>query len=194
MQSVVHRGAMRGDLSLLTWISLLGACSGSPAVTPAPAPVPHPAAQVTTAPVVPDAPADRPAACPSELELGEELRATWQVPRDATIDVVACVPGHFGRPGWLVDVFIDQSDEESEEVVALVATDGSGVIARAPARHVSAAYRHETGPAHSWEIVDRDGDGVDEVVRYVRPEGAAEVATVFQVRGEHLIELMAPGV
>lgn len=106
-------------------------------------------------------------ACPAESQLVPELRERWDVPQDAALDVVACTRGRFGRAGWLIDAFIDHSDDESEERVEILAADGGGIVAaREPDESLPYSYRHETGAGNTWEVVDLDADGKDEMLLF----------------------------
>lgn len=103
-------------------------------------------------------------ACPAETDLVPRLRELWEVPPDAQIDVVACARGRFGRAGWLVDAFIDLGEEESEKRVEVLAADG-GVIAALDPADASPVDRFDADAGNGWEVVDLDGDGIDELLQ-----------------------------
>jgi hypothetical protein len=121
-------------------------------------------------------------ACPAETDLAARLRERWQVPQDARIDVVACTRGRFGKPGWLVDAFIDFSDDESEERIEVLASDDSGIIAALEANSaLPDSYRHDTGAGNGWEVVDLDADGVDEMLLFQDWNHTGVLSTTLEV-------------
>lgn len=131
-------------------------------------------------------------ACPRESDLVPRLRELWQVPPDATIDVVACARGRFRAPGWLIDAFIDSSDEDSEERIEILATDGSGVIAALDPGASAPADRFDTGAGDGWEAADLDADGVDELLQQQDRDQVAVRSTslaVFRIEGARLREV-----
>lgn len=179
---------------------LLAACSGSSGATAPPAPASRvadhrgekptlPADRHTHAAVLPPVGGieERPVpACPPETDLAPRLRELWQVPPDAAIDVVACVRGRFGRPGWLVDAFIDVGDQESEARLAVVAADGDGLIAELDPADASRVDRFDAGAGNGWEAVDLDADGVDELLQLQDWNHVAVLSTelaVFRLSG-----------
>lgn len=129
-------------------------------------------------------------ACPPDADLAPRLRELWDVPPDARLDLAGCARGHFGRPGWLVDAFIDTGDEESEERIEVLAADGSGVIAALAPAAVRAVERLDTGAG--WEAADLDGDGVDELLQvqeYFQTAVRSTALAVYRVEGAVIREV-----
>lgn len=131
-------------------------------------------------------------ACPAESDLAPRLRELWEVAPDAKVDVVACTRGSFGAAGWLVDAFIDTSDEDSEERVEILAVaDWRTLAARDPYSSFSELYRHETGPGNTWDVVDLDGDGVDEMLLFQEWDQKGERSTTvaaYRVDGARIAD------
>ena len=132
------------------------------------------------------------AACPAEEELAAGLRERWQVPLDAAIEVVACVRGHFGRPGWLVAAFVEASgDQEFGQRIEVLATDGGGVIAAADPATLAPVDRGDLG-GNRWQAVDLDGDGIDELLELQDWNQVAVRATslaVFRIAGGEILRV-----
>ncbi|HEU5060413.1 MAG TPA: hypothetical protein VFU21_27970 [Kofleriaceae bacterium] len=125
-------------------------------------------------------------ACPPEPDLVPRLRELWQVAPDAAIDVVACVRGRFRGHGWLVDAFIDLGDQESESRVAVVAAGGGGLIAELDPADASRVDRFDAAAGNGWQVVDLDGDGVDELLQLQEWNHVAALSTqlaVFRLDG-----------
>ncbi len=104
-------------------------------------------------------------ACPPEADLALRLREVWEVPPDAQLDIAGCARGHFGRPGWLIEAFIDTADEESEQRIEVLAADQGRIIAALDPGAARAIDRFDPGAGDGWEAADLDGDGVDEVLQ-----------------------------
>ncbi len=181
----VHRG---------TALVLLAACSGASSSTSSSA-SPSPVADHRgESPVAPESRHTHSAlppvggidehpvpACPAETDLVPRLRELWQVPPDATIDVVACARGRFGRAGWLVDAFIDVGDDESEQRIEVLAADGGGVIAALDPEDASPVDRFDSGAGNGWDVADLDGDGVDELLQLQEQNQVAVLSTTLVV-------------
>ena len=120
-------------------------------------------------------------ACPRESDLVPRLRELWQVPPDASIDIAACTRGRFPAPGWLVDAFIDTSDEDSEERVEILAADGSGIVAALDSGSAPPADRFDTGAGDGWEAADLDADGIDELLQLQERNQVAVRSTTLAV-------------
>jgi len=131
-------------------------------------------------------------ACPPESDLVPRLRELWEVPPDASVDLVACTRGRFRTPGWLIDAFIDTSDEDSEERIEVLRVDGGGVIAARQPSSSAAADRFDTGAGDGWEVADLDADGIDELLQLQEWNQVAVTATtlaVFRLDGARIVEV-----
>lgn len=127
-------------------------------------------------------------ACPRESDLVPRLRELWQVPPDASIDIAACTRGRFPAPGWLIDAFIDTSDEDSEERVEILSTDGSGIVAAVDPGSAPPTDRFDTGAGDGWEAADLDADGVDELLQLQeRNQVAVRSTTLAIFRAERAV-------
>lgn len=131
-------------------------------------------------------------ACPPETELAARLREQWEVPPDATLDVVACARGRFPRPGWLVAAFIDTADDESEQRIEVIAADGGGAIAALADGSAPAFDRFDTGAGDGWEAADLDADGTDELLQveeWFQTAVRSTTLAVFRIDGAALREV-----
>jgi hypothetical protein len=131
--------------------------------------------------------------CPHGDEMTNRLRALWGLPPEARIEVLDCVRGRFGRPGWLIDAVVAVPDAEPEHRLEVVASDqADGVIAALAPESLSALgpYNIQTGPG--WVLGDLDGDLVDELLQYqvVNEAGVQSTAlAVFRLAGGEIVPL-----
>lgn len=131
-------------------------------------------------------------ACPADSDLVPRLRELWQVPANASIDVVSCTSGRFRGPGWLIHAFIESADQDGEERIEVLAVDGSGVIAARAPDSSAPADRFDTGAGHGWEVADLDADGVDELLQRQEWNHVAVRSTtlaVFRLDGARIVEV-----
>ncbi len=93
-------------------------------------------------------------ACPPEPALGTHLRERWGLqPR---VEITArCVPGHFGGAGWIIHAVA--RDGASVAGAVFVLQPSCGAL-------TDSALRPGAPPEATYEAIDLDGDGVDEVM------------------------------
>jgi hypothetical protein len=119
--------------------------------------------------------------CPSEGALVAHLRERWKLTSHATI-TTRCVPGHFGGAGWLIEA--SASDGGSSASATFVLQPSCGAL-------TDAALRRQPLVADaSYETIDLDGDGVDEILMRRRDREAHGTATnleVIRVGGGRLV-------
>lgn len=99
-------------------------------------------------------PSDALVACPSEKALTTHLRERWGLL--ARVEITArCVPGHFGGAGWIIHA--TARDGASIAGALFVLQPSCGAL-------TNAALRPGELPDATYEAIDLDGDGVDEVM------------------------------
>lgn len=118
-------------------------------------------------------PSDALVKCPSENALTKHLRERWGLQPRAEI-AAACVPGHFGGAGWIVDA--SASDGGSLASALFVLQPSCGAL-------TDAALRPGSREDAQYEAIDLDGDGVDEVI--VRSADSLEARRVSEGRLRH---------
>ena len=116
-------------------------------------------------------PHDALVACPSPKALATHLRERWGLQPRADI-TATCVPGHFGGAGWIIDA--TARDGTSTASALFVLQPSCSALS-------DAALRPGTRAAASYEAIDLDGDGVDEVMAQTADELEA-----LRVGGGHL--------
>jgi hypothetical protein len=99
-------------------------------------------------------PRDTLVACPSQHALTKHLRERWGLQASAEI-TATCVPGRFGGAGWIIDA--TARDGTSTASALFVLQPSCGAL-------TDAALRPGTRASASYEAIDLDGDGVDEVM------------------------------
>ncbi len=136
------------SLAALAALAALGACGG--ASKPA-APVigAKGGAAVATAP------------CPPEAELAQALRARWAL-TDADVHTT-CTPGRFPHAGWAISVVVDVSEDEAWDRIVVMAAGDRAVVAESEEHSIPPWARNEGYGGALFEVVDFDGDGVDEL-------------------------------
>lgn len=135
-------------LTLVGSLVALGACGGKG--TPA-APVigAKGGAAVATVP------------CPPEAELKDALRARWALV-DADVETT-CTPGRFPQAGWAISAVVDLSEDEAWDRIVVMAAGDRAVIAESEQHGIPPWARNEGYGGALFEVVDFDGDGVDEL-------------------------------
>jgi hypothetical protein len=143
------------SLAALAALAALGACGG--ASKPA-APVigAKGGAAVATAP------------CPPEAELAQALRARWAL-TDADVHTT-CTPGRFPHAGWAISVVVDVSEDEAWDRIVVMAAGDRAVVAESEEHSIPPWARNEGYGGALFEVVDFDGDGVDELTTPRRRE------------------------
>jgi hypothetical protein len=101
------------------------------------------------------------AACPSSDDLLRDLRRLQStVPAQSNASIDDCVPGRFGRPGWIVAARTESDELDATRYVFVLGTDHE-MIAAFPSQAID--FRSDASPI-VFEVADLDGDGVDEVL------------------------------
>lgn len=105
-------------------------------------------------------PSDALVACPSQHALTKHLRERWGLQASAEI-TATCVPGHFGGAGWIIDATARDGTSTASAVFVLQPSCSASS---------DAALRPGAHPAATYEAIDLDGDGVDEVMAQTADE------------------------
>lgn len=122
--------------------------------------------------------------CPPEAELVAALRARWAL-TSADVDTT-CTPGRFPQAGWAISAVVDLSEDEAWDRVVVMAAGDRAVIAESERHDIPPWARAEGYGGALFEVVDFDGDGVDELTsRGGESHGGATIdwLAVEQVRG-----------
>lgn len=115
-------------------------------------------------------PADSLVACPPEPALVAHLRERWGL--QAHVEIAArCVPGRFGGAGWIVHAIA--RDGASVAGAVFVLQPSCGAL-------TDAALRPGAPRDATYEAIDLDGDGVDEVLARHTASGADGVETTLE--------------
>ncbi len=118
-------------------------------------------------------------ACPSQRALTAHLRERWGLAPRVTL-TTRCVPGRFGSAGWLIDAIAVDGGKTAAATFVLQPSCGA----------LSDAALRTTPPIDaSYEAIDLDGDGVDEVVaqrRDIEPGGTSTSIEALRVGGGRL--------
>lgn len=118
-------------------------------------------------------PSDPLVACPSERTLTKHLRERWGL--QARVEITArCVPGKFGRAGWIIHA--TARDGASVAGAVFVLQPSCGAL-------TDAALRPGALADATYEAIDLDGDGVDEVMaRRTQSEPTGTATTIEALR------------
>ncbi|MBE7448079.1 MAG: hypothetical protein HS111_04075 [Kofleriaceae bacterium] len=119
-------------------------------------------------------------ACPLEAALVAHLRERWHLSPRATI-TATCTPGRFGGAGWLIEARV--ADGASRAGARFVLQPSCGAL-------TDAALRAGELPEARHELVDLDGDGLDEVVTHrdvAEAHGRSTNLEVLRVGGGRLV-------
>jgi hypothetical protein len=108
--------------------------------------------------------------CPDGAELAAEMtRVSKLGPRDR-FTTAGCREARFGEPGWLVHLWLERGelgdDDYRSELHAVAFTAGWEIVARNAPEPLDAAARAALQPSE-LQLVDLDGDGMDEIVELV---------------------------
>ncbi len=102
-----------------------------------------------------------PVPCPPEAELADALRARWAL---TAADVhPSCTPGRFPQAGWAISAVVDLSEDEAWDRIVVMAASDRAVIAESEQHAIPPWARNEGYGGALFEVVDFDGDGVDEL-------------------------------
>ena len=115
-------------------------------------------------------PADALVACPSEQALVTHLRERWGLHARADISA-RCVPGRFGGAGWIVHAIA--RDGASVAGAVFVLQPSCGAL-------TDAALRPGAPRDATYEAIDLDGDGVDEILARRTTNGADGAETTLE--------------
>lgn len=99
--------------------------------------------------------------CPPEAELKDALRARWALV-DADVETT-CTPGRFPQAGWAISAVVDLSEDEAWDRIVVMAASDRAVIAESEQHGIPPWARNEGYGGALFEVVDFDGDGVDEL-------------------------------
>ncbi len=99
--------------------------------------------------------------CPPEAELADALRARWAL-TNADVDTT-CTPGRFPQAGWAISAVVDLSEDEAWDRIVVMAAGDRAVIAESAQHDIPPWARNEGYGGALFEVVDFDGDGVDEL-------------------------------
>lgn len=162
----------------------LAACGG-PSKATSPLPAGGERAPVTAADAV----------CPDDATLVASLTTLWAIAPPHKVELHGCAPGQFGMPGMMVTAWVDSYEPGQDqypidsEMRRVVLDAQLRLLAEAEAETIAPWYRAEGGGAGNAEMVDFDGDGVDEILeqQYATHGGSAtEWITVHRVAGAQL--------
>lgn len=132
-------------------------------------------------------------ACLHGQEMTDRLRALWGLPPEARVEVLACVRGRFGRPGWLIDAIVDVPEEEPAHRVEVVATDQrNGVLATLAPENLVAVGPFDLATGPGWMVGDLDGDQIDELLQQQEVDDLGTRSTalaVFRLAGGAIVPL-----
>lgn len=124
-------------------------------------------------------PSDALVACPTETALVKHLRERWGL--RPTVDITArCVPGTFGGAGWIIDA--TARDGTSVASALFVLQPSCGAL-------TESALRPGALPDATYEAIDLDGDGVDEVMARrteTEPAGTSQSLEALRVASGRL--------
>ncbi len=113
--------------------------------------------------------------CPPEAELADALRARWAL-TNADVDTT-CTPGRFPQAGWAISAVVDLSEDEAWDRIVVMAAGDRAVIAESAQHDIPPWARNEGYGGALFEVVDFDGDGVDELTsRGGENHGGTDVA------------------
>ncbi|MBK7198888.1 MAG: hypothetical protein IPH80_41130 [Myxococcales bacterium] len=113
--------------------------------------------------------------CPPEAELADALRARWAL-TNADVDTT-CTPGRFPQAGWAISAVVDLSEDEAWDRIVVMAASDRAVIAESEQHAIPPWARNEGYGGALFEVVDFDGDGVDELTsRGSENHGGTDVA------------------
>lgn len=118
-------------------------------------------------------------ACPSEKALVKHLRERWEL--DASVEITArCHPGNFGGAGWIIHG--TARDGSSTASALFVLQPSCGAL-------TDSALRPGALEDATYEAIDLDGDGVDEVMARrtdAEPAGTSTSLEAMRVGGGRL--------
>jgi hypothetical protein len=118
-------------------------------------------------------------ACPSERALAKHLRERWGLSERAEI-TTRCHPGTFGGAGWIIHATARDGADTAGALFVLQPSCGA---------LSDAALRPGALPDATYEAVDLDGDGVDEVLARrteTEPAGTSTNLEAMRVGGGRL--------
>lgn len=121
-------------------------------------------------------------ACPDPAEMATWLRGHWQLAPDHRIET-SCVPGRFPQAGWAIAAVVDESESEAYARQLVLAATDRVVIAERQPDSVTPWYRAEGGGLVSFETVDFDGDGRDELTHSEMIQHGGTYWGAYQVEG-----------
>ncbi|MBK9032096.1 MAG: hypothetical protein IPL61_12385 [Myxococcales bacterium] len=136
-------------MALVASIVALGACGRAGGAAPLPVIGAQHGAAVATVP------------CPPEAELAAALRARWAL-TNADVDTT-CTPGRFPQAGWAISAVVDLSEDEAWDRIVVLDAATRAVIAESEVHSIPPWARNEGSGGARFEVVDFDGDGVDEL-------------------------------
>jgi hypothetical protein len=113
--------------------------------------------------------------CPPETELKDALRSRWAL---TNADVhTTCTPGRFPQAGWAISAVVDLSEDEAWDRIVVMDAASRAVIAESEQHDIAPWARNEGYGGALFEVVDFDGDGVDELTtRGGENHGGTDVA------------------
>ncbi|MEZ4368081.1 MAG: hypothetical protein R2939_17640 [Kofleriaceae bacterium] len=131
-------------------------------------------------------------ACPGDLELTALARAAWGVEEPPPVELeVACLPGRFGEPGYVLTGSVRHLDDDdlTDRHTAVVNLAGEA-IAHAVVEGLTWRDLDYNAERPEYRVVDLDGDGVDELLTWLSlsPRGVFQTTlAVTAIQGDDLV-------
>lgn len=122
------------------------------------------------------------AVVPCPAELASWLRGSWQLPPEQRIEIT-CAPGLFPAPGWAISAVVDESEDDAYARSLVLAAADRTTIAEGSKDPVAPWYRAEGGGLVTFETLDFDGDGKDELVHSETVHHGGTYGGTYQVVG-----------